>query len=296
MVIVGATVYCILGSTLSVTIAASETPTSIVPGQTDDRLLYASDKWSVWRRSVPIENTRTFRHAYYLQRLNEEKAKIFHTEVRRGGVPAALAVTTDGNIAIAARGKVTWYSVGDVTQPTPSKSLTFVRGVYPDGVLVQTLGKFSKPPPPVAFIPFRGRGLNEKASIEVVPAGVRTFYGNTIYSSDIARHKNVFAWSTANAIHYFDAASGKRWQVEPSFSYSPRWVTAFDGETVVTRNHFAFDARTGEFLGEEDLSKRWNHITQPIFAVRHRIGYWVKDGQLRATDLTSCPIRTTSLR
>jgi hypothetical protein len=289
------------GGPSSVTPVASEAPAAILPSQTNVCLLSVCDEWAVWRRSHLIENTRhnrkqSFDHAYYLQRLTEEQARLFHTEVGGWGVPS-LAVTKDGAIALAGNGKVAWHCVRGATARTlPEYSIAFIRGVYPDGILVQPPGGIRKPDPPVTFIPFRGHDLDEAAGIEVVPAGVRAFFLNTIFEIDIARHKSVFAWSTDNAIHFFDLTSGKRWQVKLTYFYPPRWVTAFDSETVVTRNYFAFDARTGAFLGEKDCSKRWNAIREPIFFVRNRIGYWIEDGQLRATDLTSSPIRTVSLR
>jgi hypothetical protein len=64
-----------------------------------------------------------------------------------------LAATKNGTIALAQKGKVTWHCVrGATARALPQYSITFILGVYPDGILVQPPGGIRKPDPPVTFI------------------------------------------------------------------------------------------------------------------------------------------------
>src|SRR5690606_5064674 len=117
------------------------------------------------------------------------------------------------------------------------------RGIYSDGVLVQRGGR---QPGPLRYIPFKDHQLDFQNEVEVAPAGVKAFgHGEPV------RHGSLFAWTTRDALNFYDLSTAKRWSTPVPFDLGvTHRATVFDGETVVALRFLPFDAKTGAVVAQ----------------------------------------------
>jgi hypothetical protein len=284
---------------------AQVTNDAIRPGRDEAKLLCVSGDWAVWVVSTPVEAERNFRlsravHRFYRQRLSEPDAK-FIFEKTSGAIgfrdvrnASFIAVTGDGTLVSTGTYSVQWHGPGGELHVSPA--IKGFQQLHPDGVLLK---QPSGPAPlkPIVFIPFRGRQLDLERAVEIVPEGMHR-PGYTVYP---VRHKDAFAWSEPKKLHFFDIRSGIRREVSmPPFQGDHHLfeATAFDGQTLACQA-ISFDAETGAALGGVEYWKRTHYL---VFAVRNRIGYWLRKplmasrtGMLEAVDLASPDLRAVPL-
>ena len=277
----------------------------IAPDKADARRLCATNTWAVWQTSELVESTRGYRaesyvHRFYRQRLSEPRAHLFHTRTDTRTRMLAT-VTTNGTVALVSRKRLSWYKRNgeSVTEPIHVNVL----GLYPDGILRgvvhhEPIKPGQRTPSGIGhkmifFIPFKNDRLDMPAQVKLLTLEFETYHGGGVYPR-VARHGRQFAWilldvrkrkvsSPTDAwdatLHVHDTDSGEQWAVKLSrLLHRSCEVTAFDGDVVkVFRS--AFDARTG----------------QNLFAARNRIGYYVSNQSLYATDLRSSKRPTIKL-
>ncbi len=259
-------------------------PAEISLGAGDPKawLVCVAGDWAVWQTSALIESTYTYRvrsytHHFYRQRIGKPVAKHFHTMKGFRTEGRVGTVMPDGTFVLLKRGGLFWHAPdGTVTAARPPAGLS---ALYPDGGVVQK--RVREGPGPVHFVPFKGRSLDEKAGVEVVPAGAGKFS-----RGQPLRRGKLFAWRKDSTLHVFDLATRKRTAVKLEVKL-PDWqlVNAFDGRTAMC-GLYAFDAKTGRTVGGEKFRQPPGPIGQAV-AVRHRIAYYFKADRLMAADLAA---------
>lgn len=272
----------------------------IRPDRVDAKLICVSGTHAVWMTWKVIESTRqdvvqTYTCRFYRQALTEPDAVLieFWRSAGQGGGGRGGRIMADGTVLFVGGGGLSggyWlegYRI-DGKRFRIDVGRIPVAGLDADGILLHS--EFSTPQArnganPVEFVPFltvgRGGGVELGPKVEVVPPGVKRFL-----SQEPVRSGDRFAWIHDGSLHVFDLRG--RTTTKTRFKAplaKDDYVSAYDGETVVA-GLYAFDAKTGAVLGGQDLSKRPVCLAG-VFAVRHRVGYYHKGGNLMAVDLTS---------
>jgi hypothetical protein len=209
------------------------------------------------------------------------------------------AITADGSLLLAGQKGLVF-----IRPDGPPADLEFDRFsllcVYPDGMLGTELSPEPKASRTAWFVPFDGDALRFEKKVAVADAepGVKRFTREEglRYPAEPYRLGDEFVCVADSTLHAFDLRSGARKEVRLKEKLHPSYrVTAYDGRTVVC-SIYAFDAATGEVLGEPQYPKRPVNVAS-VFAVRNRIGYYYDDkGGLMASDLTSHDGRAVRLR
>jgi len=268
------------------------------PGKTNADLLCVTDTWAVWRTSELIESTslhraRSFVHRFYRQRLSEPRAYLVHT-VTDTKVPMAATATRTGTVALVIDGRLTRHRPNGANAEEKTYPVD-VAALYPDGIVsYESRNRVGRDT--VFFVPFKDDRLDMTSKIKLIPAGNR----NYIYPP-VARCGKLLAWIVMNVresrvtdpagcwdatLHVYDLESGKRRAVKLSVPLHKSYrATAFDGDLLMAYS-FVFDAKTGKNLNAVDYPKRPIHLHR-VFAVRNRIGYYIHNKSLFATDLLS---------
>jgi hypothetical protein len=256
------------------------------------RLLTVQPRYALWLSSELHAETAshrapTFTHRFYRQRLDQPTAELVY-ELVGTSVRYRAAVRDDGSLLLEATRQLHFVPT---TSPAVKQDLGQLQclDVYPDGLLaadwsVPDRYKF----PPVYFVPFDGQRLRWDDRTRVVEEFVKPFAGEEGlgHPGEPYRRGNVMVWVTQSTLYTFDLNSRERRSVKLGTDlHASQRVTAFDGETVVC-GIYAFDAASGELLGEPEYAKRPTNVAS-VFAVRNRIGYYYDAGALRATDLTA---------
>jgi hypothetical protein len=246
----------------------------------DARFICADGTRAIWWTSELIEATRKYRapsfiHRFYRQRIGERTAVLIHT-TRDTRVIFSGALMADGTFVLHHRSRMLWIAEGDAV--TTSEEPIRVYSLYPDGVILRFLrpqhGKQTY------FVPFEGNSLDVEAKVAI--------------PDSTCRHESRFAWIADGRLHVYELKSKEETTVRLEAELHPsQKVTAFDGETVMASVH-AFDVKTGHLCGEKEYPRRPSHLAH-VFAVRNRIGYFIEEGTLFATDLDSSTGQPTSL-
>jgi len=256
------------------------------------RLLSVQAGYALWLSSELHADTAShrapmFTHRFYRQRLDRPKADLIYQLVDTS-VGYRTAIRDDGSMLLETERRFHFVST---TGPAVKHELGSFRGlaVYPDGLLAEDwstrdLDRF----PPVSFLPFDGKRLRPEDRIPVVEAGVKSFAveEGLGHPAEPYRLGQVLAWVVDSTLHTLDLKSRERKARKLGHPlHASHRVTAFDGATVVCGS-YAFDAASGELLGEPDPARRPRNVAS-VFAVRNRIGYYYEWGALRATDLAA---------
>jgi len=256
------------------------------------RLLKVQPKYALWLSSelhpeTALHRAQTFTHRFYRQRLDLPKAELIY-ELVDTSVNYKTAIRDDGSMLLETRRE---FHFLPATGPAIKQDLGSLQclAMYPDGLLAEDWGaRDLKQFPPVYFLPFDGSRLRPNDRILIVAAGAKAFAGEEGLGSpgEPYRRGDIFAWVVDSTLHTFNLKSRERKTARLSTALHPSYrVTAFDGATVVC-GIYAFDAASGELLGEAEYSKRPTNVAS-VFAVRNRIGYYQESGSLRATDLSA---------
>lgn len=281
-----AAIWLLLGG---ISVSFGQEVKSLDPAVDKARLLKVESNFALWyvRELVPGTEQRRaqgFVHRFYRQDLHEPKGALIY-EYRDTAVGFQTAIREDGALLLVTRRRLHFVPAKGEPQKTELPWLHCL-AAFPDGLLaLDTEVKDPRQYYPVVFVPFDGDQIHLDMRVQVVPPGVRKFTTEQGlgYPGDPFRLADVFAWGAQGEMHTFHSSSGKRKSIE--LARNAERITAYDGATVVF-GIFAFDAATGEVLGEPDYPKRPRNVLQ-VFVVRNRIGYYFDSGTLRATDLTS---------
>lgn len=256
------------------------------------RLLKVQSKYALWLSSelhpdTALHRAQTFTHRFYRQRLDQQQAELIYQLVDTS-VGYRGAIRDDGSMLLATRRQ---FHFVPRTGPAVKQDLDSLHclAVYPDGLLAEDwsareLAQFR----PVYFLPFDGERLRLNDRILVVDAGVKSFAGEEGlgYPGEPYRWGDVLTWVVDSTLYTFHLKSRERKAVKLGSDLHRSYrVTAFDGATVVC-GIYAFDAASGQLLGEAEYPKRPRNVAS-VFAVRNAIGYYYEGGALRATDLAA---------
>jgi hypothetical protein len=256
------------------------------------RLLAVQPKYALWLSSelhaeTALHRAQTFTHRFYRQRLEEPKAALIYelvdTSVRYGA-----AIRDDGSLLLAAGRQ---FHFVPAAGPAVKQDLGWLQclAVYSDGLLAQDWSvRDRRQFQPVSFVPFDGERLRLDDRILVVEAGLKSFAGEEGlgYPGEPYRRGDVLVWVVDSTLHAFNLKNRERKALKLGRDLHASYrVTAFDGATVVC-GVYAFDAASGELLGEPEYPKRPANVAS-VFAVRNAIGYYYEAGALRATDLAA---------
>lgn len=229
----------------------------------------AAAEWRIWRTSELVKSTQFFRaasfvHRFYIQKSDDPEATLVHIE-ENTRVRFRCTVMPDRTFVLCRSGTLSWYMPDGGTNEHP-KHLWHVAALYQDGIVIET--KVEK----TYFVPFKGHSLNVAEKIAL---------GENCYRSG-----DKFAWIVKSTLHFYNLKSKERSSVRLKTKLHPtQKVTAFDGETVIA-SLYVFDARTGQLVGDTEYSKLPSRFTR-VFAVHNRVGYYVAEDTLFATDLAS---------
>lgn len=244
--------------------------------ETDTAFMGAAAQWRIWRTSELVESTRdhraqSFVHRFYIQRSADPKATLVHIE-NDTSVPFLCTVMPDRTFVLWHRGALSWHAADGGAHEHP-KQLR-LEALYQDGAVVETDDE------KMCFVPFKGHSINMAEKIAL---------GENCYRSG-----DKFAWIAKSTLHLYDLKSKERASVPLGAELHPSHeVTAFDRETVMV-SVFVFDAKTGHLVGEKEYPKMPTRFAH-VFAVCNRIGYYVKEGTLFATDLAAPEKQPVSL-
>jgi hypothetical protein len=256
------------------------------------RLLKVQPKYALWLSSelhaeTALHRAQRFTHRFYRQRLDEPKAEWIY-ELVDTSVRYTAAIRDDGSLLLEAGRR---FHFVPTTGPAVEQELGWLEclAVYPDGLLAEDWSARDRRQfQPVYFVPFDGERLRLDDRILVVEAGVKSFAGEEGlgYPGEPYRQADVLVWVVDSTLHAFDLKSRQRKALKLGRDLHANYrVTAFDGATVVC-GVYAFDAASGELLGEPEYAKRPRNVAS-VFAVRSAIGYYYESGALRATDLAA---------
>jgi hypothetical protein len=270
----------------------AERPPLDLSSDSDARLLTVQPRYAVWLSSELHAETAshrapTFTHRFYRQRLEESKAERIY-ELVDTSVRYRTAIRDDGSLLLESRRQ---FHFVPATGPAAKRDLGWLQGLamYPDGLLAEDWSARERRQfQPVYFVPFDGERLRLGDRILVVEAGVKSFTGEEGlgHPSEPYRRGDVLVWVADSTLHAFDLKSRQRKALKLGRDLHPSHrVTAFDGATVVV-GVYAFDAVSGELLGEPEYRKRPTNVAS-VVAVRNAIGYYYESGALMATDLTA---------
>jgi hypothetical protein len=256
------------------------------------RLLTVQPNYALWLSSelhpdTALHRAQTFTHRFYRQQLDQPRAELVYQLV---GASAGYRATVrgDGSMLLATARQ---FHFVPTTGPAFEQDLGWLEtlAVYPDGVLAEDWSaRDPKQFQPVYFLPFDGERLRPGDRILVVDAGVKSFAGEEGlgYPGEPYRFREVLVWVVDSTLHTFDLKTRERTARRLGCDLHPSYrVTAFDGSTVVC-GIYAFDAASGEVLGEPEYAKRPTNVAR-VFAVRKAIGYYYESGALRAIDLAA---------
>jgi hypothetical protein len=230
-------------------------------------------------------------HRLYRQRLSEPEARLVHTETD-GRVEMLTTVTKNGTVALVKRGRLSWHPPNGTNVVEERTYPINILALYPDGAVRYDStgrGRFS-----VFFVSFKNDRLDMSSQIEIIPAA-RDIH------PPIARHGSLLAWilmdvregpvssptdSWDATLHVYDLESGKQRSVKLGVPLHKSYrATAFDGDILMAFS-YVFDAKTGKNLNAVAYPTRPPHLHE-VFAVRNRIGYYILNESLFATDLLS---------
>jgi hypothetical protein len=263
---------------------AAKLEADVDPAAGNLHLTWVKGKWAYWEWRALRESTRghrmqSFFCKFYLQRLDEPRAKFVAKAINPRGWGSDdgthMAVTDDGTvIRFDGREKLQWLAPdGSVTIVEQSKDGFFVR-IDVDGVLLQTKATYGMDADPgyaYRFIPFAGKSLDVNSAVEVSPSGIEHL--RRAYPQ---RHKNEFAWTKGRTIHFVDIKTGKRRTLElkaPDHYHTSHFELRLFDERVIAGPLHAFDAVTGEMLGERDPNKS-ERRAMGLFALHDGLGYY----------------------
>lgn len=255
------------------------------------RLLTVQPRYALWLSSelhaeTALYRAQTFTHRFYRQRLDQPKAEWIY-ELVDTSVRYHAAIRDDGSLLLEARRQ---FHFVPTTGLAVKQELGWLEclAVYPDGLLAQDWSvRDRRQFQPVYFVPFDGERLRPDDRILVVEAGVKSFTAEEGlgYPGEPYRQGDVLVWVVDSTLQAFDLKSRQRKALKLGRDLASSRVTAFDGATVVV-GVYAFDAASGDLLGEPEYAKRPKNVLS-VFAVRHAIGYYYEAGALRATDLSA---------
>lgn len=280
----------------------------IRPDRDTAHIVTVSEGWAVWRTSELIEETRfnrgqRFIHCFYRQRLSDPVADFaFRVVAGPGwGRERILTIAPDGTISFADGYAVKWCDSKRTISTSERVGNGMICRVYVDGIVVQAGSRSVNhgkgiEAAPAWFIPFDGMKLDFAHQLDIVPAGVRSFW-----DTEPVRHGNVLTWMTPDRLHFFNLKKGERWTTliedknTTEFNLQNCFVTAFDGQTILAGSNVVLDAETGKRLATNWNDKRINRL----FATHDRIGYRTNQGQLDAIhimDPTRSAVDLTNVR
>jgi hypothetical protein len=256
------------------------------------RLLKVQPRYALWLSSqlhagAALDRAPRFTHRFYRQRLDEPKAEWIY-ELVDTSVRYTAAIRDDGSLLLESGRQ---FHFVPATGPAVKQDLGWLEclAVYPDGLLAEDWSARDRRQfQPVYFVPFDGERLRLDDRLLVVEAGVKSFAGEEGlgYPGEPYRQADVLVWVVDSTLHAFDLKSRQRKALKLGRDLHASYrVTAFDGATVVC-GVYAFDAASGELLGEPEYAKRPRNVAS-VFAVRSAIGYYYESGALRATDLAA---------
>ena len=279
-----------LGSAPELRAAQGEAnPKVLDPGTQTAKLLKVQSGFALWLVSELIPGTERSRaqgfvHRFFRQTLEKPTGELTY-EYRDTAGRFRTAVREDGALLMVTRRRLHFVPAEGKAQVTELPYLDCLVA-FPDGLLVlDTEVKEPRQYYPVYFVPFDGRRIQFEKRLEVVPTGAKRFRHEEGLGqpAEPFRLGDTLAWVSQENLHTFNLANGERKSIK--LARDCGWVTAYDGSTLVC-GIFAFDAGTGEILGEPNYPKRPLNVNG-VFAVRNRIGYYFESGGLRATDLTA---------
>lgn len=256
------------------------------------RLLTVQPRYALWLSSqlhggTASHRAQTFTHRFFRQRLEEPKAEWIY-ELVDTSVRYHAAIREDGSLLLEARRQ---FHFVPTTGPAVKQDLGWLEclAVYPDGLLAEDWSARDRRQfQPVYFVPFDGERLRLDDRILVVEAGLKSFASEEGlgYPGEPHRRRDVLVWVVDSTLHSFDLKNRQRKALRLGRDlHASSRVTAFDGATVVV-GAYAFDAASGELLGEPEYPKRPANVAS-VIAVRNAIGYYYESGALRATDLAA---------
>jgi hypothetical protein len=263
---------------------ATKLEADVDPATGNLHLTWVKGKWAYWEWRALRESTRghrmqSFFCKFYLQRLDEPRAKFVAKAVNPRGWGSDdgthMAVTDDGTvIRFDGREKLQWLAPdGSVTNVESPGDGFFVR-IDVDGVLLQTKATYGKEADPgyaYRFIPFAGKKLDVGNAVEIAPSGI-----DHLRRSYPFRHRNEFAWTKDRIVRFVDVKTGKRRTLElkaPSdYDDSHFEFRMFDDKVIAGPLH-AFDAVTGEMFGRRNPNNS-ERRAMGLFALHDGLGYY----------------------
>lgn len=257
----------------------------IDPATAGVELMWVRGNWGVWSSTQPIEKYLSHRMRRelcktYLQRLPDGRAQFVEKHVGspfRFDIVGISAAATDDGTLITHRGHtLEWRSTDGTTVRSPELK-EWVEQIDVDGVLVQDPTTNGEKGRQIAgafrFIPLAGKALELERAVELAPAGLDMF----LHHDAPVRHGNEFGWTEGRVAHFVDIKSGRRREVElkaPAVLHPSHFrLVAFD-ERVIHAVLLAFNAESGEVLGEADLTKRSTPFP-PLVALHGGISYHI---------------------
>ena len=282
----------------SSSLAADAAHQHIDPARVDAQLLKVQSNYAIWMVPELIARTaghevRGFIFRFYRQKLDQPMADlIFEYADTRWSYP--VAIRDDGS---------TLLMTGDKIHLIPSSGPAFELDfapmtcliMYPDGFLVW-MAPYARQSQPTYFVPFDGKQLQPGDRILVDDESSRAYCWNPNGGRTAPhRSKDLLLWIADSKLHAFNLKTRERTEIKlAKTTYPISTVKDFDGSTVLC-DGCAFDAKTGEILGESDFPKQPMNV-RIAFAIHDRIGYYFdtippsekpEHGSLRAVDLTS---------
>ena len=263
---------------------AAKLEVDVDPAAGNLHLAWVKGKWAYWEWRALRESTRghrmqSFFCKFYLQRLDEPRAKFVAKAINprgwRSDDGSHMAVTDDGTvIRFDGREKLQWLAPdGSETIVEQPGDGFFVR-IDVDGVLLQTKATYGKDADSgyaYRFIPFAGKSLDVNSAVEVSPSGIEH-----LRRAHPFRYKNEFAWTKERTVHFVDIKTGQRRTLElkaPSDYHTSHFELRVFDERIIAGPLHVFDAATGEMFGQRDPNKS-ERRAMGLFALHDGLGYY----------------------